>query len=456
MIARPAQAPGDPAPERGPTGRGRTFGRDVALLALVRLAATAAGFLTSVLAARVLGPAALGAGAVGLTLATIAALLANGGLNISSIYFLGRRPEERRLITHRSFTLGLCATALAALLVLLAAPVVSPTLFGTGHADLLLATALVAAGIVSFELSGSLLLGLDRRTAYLRTQVIEGVGSLFLVAGVFFVVTATPAGYLVGAALAALLAAGFATVVAQRTVGGRMAAFDVGFARESLALGLRGQVGNVLQQLNLRLDLLLVPLFVDLRAAGVYLIAVRMSEVVSQIASASSAYLFPAVSRRDAGDTALTERTVRITLIVVMASGLVIALLAPLLLEVFFGPDYAAGAGALRITMVAMIPLSLNRLMAGDLKGRGRAGLVSISAGCALVATVAFDLLLIPPFGIEGASLASLIAYSIGACVLLAAYRRVTGSSLRLLVPTVADARLLVAASLGVVRRTRS
>jgi O-antigen/teichoic acid export membrane protein len=177
-----------------------------------------------------------------------------------------------------------------------------------------------------------------------------------------------------------------------------------------------------------------------------------MSEVVSQIASAASAYLFPAVSRLDVGHTGLTERTVRITLIVVMASGLVIALLAPLLLEVFFGPDYAAGAGALRITMVAMIPLSLNRLMAGDMKGRGRAGLVSVSVGCALVATVAFDLLLIPPLGIEGASLASLIAYSTGAGVLLAAYRRVTGSSLRLLVPTVADARLLVAASLRVLR----
>ena len=439
-----------------PPPSGRTFGRDIALLALVRLAATAAGFLTSVLAARVLGPTALGAAAVGLTFATIAALLSNGGLNISSIYFLGRRPAERRLITHWSFTLGLCATALAVGLVLLAAPVLAPSVFGAGHADLALAAALVAAGIVSFELSGSLLLGLERRTAYLISQVIEGIGSLLLVTLMFVGVAATSAGYLLGAALAALLAAAFATVIAQQTVGGRLVAFNGRFARESLALGLRGQIGNVLQILNLRLDLLLVPLFVDLRAAGIYLIAVRMSEVVSQIASAASAYLFPAVSRLDVGHTGLTERTVRITLLVVLASGLVIALLAPLLLEVFFGHDYAAGAGALRITMLAMIPLALNRLMAGDMKGRGRAGLVSVSAGCALVTTVAFDLLLIPQFGIEGASAASLIAYSTGAAVLLVAYRRVTGSPLRLLVPTVADARLLATASLSVLRRPRA
>lgn len=443
-------------PAGAPGSTSRTFGRDVALLTVVRLAATAAGFLTSVLAARALGPTALGAAAVGLTLATIAAVLANGGLNISTIFFLGRRPAERRLIVGRSFTLGLFTTGLAAGLVLLAAPMLSPAVFGAGHADLLAATAIVASGIVSFELTGSLLLGLDRRSAYLAAQVIEGIGSLFLVAIVFIGVAATPAGYLVGGASAALLAAVFATVIAQRTVGGRLLAFDAGFARESLALGLRGQVGNVLQQLNLRLDLLLVPLFVDLGAAGVYLIAVRMSEVVSQIASAAAAYLFPAVSRHDPGNTELTERTVRITLLVVAASGLVIGLLAPILLQVFFGRDYTSGAGALRITMLAMIPLSLNRLMAGDIKGRGRPGLVSVAAGCALVATVVFDLLLIPPFGIEGASVASLAAYSIGAGVLLTAYRRVTGSPLRRLVPTLGDARRLVTASLGLLRRVRA
>ena len=432
----------------------RTFGRDIALLTIVRLAATAAGFLTSVVAARVLGPTALGAGAVGLTFGTIAALLANGGLNISSIYFLGRRPDERTATTHRSFTLGLCATALAAALVIIAAPLLSPTVFGPGHTDLVLATALVAAGIVSFGLNGSLLLGLDRRIAYLGTQVIEGIGSFFLVVLVFAGGGATSAGYLLGAALAALLATAFATVVAHRTVGGRPLAFDARFARESLALGLRGQVGNVLQFLNLRLDMLLVPLFVDLRAAGVYLIAVRMSEVVAQIASAASAYLFPAVSRgasaRPASRNGPSGSPWSWSSRAASSSAS-----SPRCSSRRSSDPIMRRAGALRITMLAMVPLSLSRLMASDMKGRGRAGLVSVSAGCALAATIVFDLLLIPSFGIEGASVASLIAYSAGACVLLVAYRRVTGSSLRPLVPTVTDARLLATASLRVLRRGR-
>ncbi len=407
MTGRSAGAPG--------------LGRDIVLLVGVRFAAVGAGFLTSILAARVLGPAPLGAAGLGMTAGAIAALLANGGLNIASIYFLGRRPDDRRRITSWCFTLGLIAVAIAALLILLVGRWVAPDALGNGHGDLLVASASLAASVVAFELSGSLLLGHDRRSAYLVTQGIEGLGSLALVAAVFMLGLATAAGYVLGSALAALLASVFAMVVTGRLIGGLRLALDLSFAREALGLGLRGQVGNVIQMLNLRLDLLLVPLFVDLRAAGIYLIAVRMSEVISQVASAAAAYLFPAVARLDERQTALTERMIRATLIVVVAGGLVIGVFAPVLLELFFGSAYAEGSTALRITLVAMIPLSVQRLMASDLKGRGRAGLVSVSAGFALVATVACDVILIPPFGIAGASLASVLAYSTGAAAMLVA-----------------------------------
>jgi Na+-driven multidrug efflux pump len=95
--------------------------------------------------------------------------------------------------------------------------------------------------------------------------------------------------------------------------------------------------------------------------------------------------------------------------------------------------------------MLAMIPLAITRLLAGDMKGRGRPGLVSLSAGTALIATVVLDLTLIPRFGIEGAALASFLAYSVGAIVIVLAYRRTTGASVREFVPRLDDVRWLVA-----------
>ena len=442
MAPSPTRLAGDPPKDR-------RFGQDVVVLVFVRFGAVAAGFLTSVLAARVLGATDLGAAGVALTVGSIAALIANGGLNIASTYYIGRRPLERQAITHRSITMGAAAAVLAAVLTLIAGSVLSARLFGVEDGPLVVATAVMAAGVVGYEIGGAIVLGLDRRMSYVVIQVLEGIGSFVATAIILLLVSATAAGMVLAAGIAYLASAVFAVVAAQRMVGGRILAFDLAYAREALALGLRGQIGNVLQFLNLRLDLILVPLFLDLHSAGIYLVAVRMSEVVTQIASSAAALLFPAVSRSDPTLTELTERTMRATLLVVVALGLVIALLAVPLLGIFFGQEFTAGSSALRITMIAMVPLTISRLLSGDMKGRGRAGLVSISAAAALGMTVVGDLVLIPAFGIEGAAVASCIAYSTGALTLLVAFQRVTGASLREFVPTPRDARALISMGLA-------
>jgi O-antigen/teichoic acid export membrane protein len=209
---------------------------------------------------------------------------------------------------------------------------------------------------------------------------------------------------------------------------------------EALAMGARGQVGNILQFLNLRLDLLLVPALLNLASAGVYLIAIRVSEVVTQVASSAATFLFAHVAAQaDRRATWVTERTVRLSLLFVVVSGVPLALLAEPILAVFFGADFVAGTTAVRITLLAMLPLSVVRILAGDLKGRGRPGLVSLAALVALGVTVVGDLVLIPPFGIAGAALASLCSYSLSAAMLIVAYRRVTGAPIGEFVPRTSD-----------------
>ena len=55
----------------------------------------------------------------------------------------------------------------------------------------------------------------------------------------------------------------------------------------------------------------------------------------------------------------------------------------------------------------------------GYLYGRGRPGLNSLGLGLGLVATVALDLALIPPYGALGAAVASSVAYLLGDAVLV-------------------------------------
>ena len=410
------------------------------LLTGARLTSVLAGFLTSVIGAHLIGASGLGIAGAALTAATIAALITNGGLNIATVYFLGQRPNQAGQIVGWVTLVGTVASLLAALVVAAAGLVFGQSFFKTQSVSLIVVTAALAAGLLAFELSGGVLLGLHRRMGYIGTQMIEALSSLALTVVILVALDRSATGYLAAAAGGYWLGIAGAAILARTHLGHVSISLDRRFTIEALRMGIRGQAGNILQFLNLRLDLLLVPALLNFASAGVYLVAVRISEVVTQVASSASAFLFPHVASQ-IGDqsTELTERTTRLTALFVVGTGIVLGALATPILAAFFGPEFERGAWTVRITLLAMLPLSVVRVLAGDLKGRGRPGLVSAAALVALVVTVVLDLTLIPPLGIAGAALASLLSYTTSAVALLIAYRAVTRTSLARLVPGPSD-----------------
>jgi stage V sporulation protein B len=435
---------------------GRSFGIEAALLAAARFVSVAALFGVHVLAARLLGPEALGAAAAGQTVGIIAALVANGGLNIAAIYLLRRSPAERDVIVPRIAGLGAAASALAVVLVLVVGPVALAWAAGAVDVSLVAAAGALGATMIAFEVSGAVLLGIGSARGYTLMEVVRGVGTLIAVAALLAGPWATDAGFVVGLALGYAIAAALGVTITGRRGAPLAPRFDGTFARDALAFGIRGQVGNVLQFLGVRLDLLLVPALLDLRAAGIYVVAVRTSDVVGQVATAVASLVFPSVAGQDdVRATRFTESVTRMTLVAVAIPALVIGLAAEPILRVLFGDVYGAGTTTLVILLVAMVPLSLTRVLAADLKGRGRPGLVSWASAGSAVATVLLDLALVPTLGLAGAAVASVLAYTIGAVTILALYRTATGAELGALVPGPADVRRLVAFGTDLARRRR-
>jgi O-antigen/teichoic acid export membrane protein len=310
--------------------------------------------------------------------------------------------------------------------------------------------------MIAFEVAGAILLGLGHTASFTRMELLRGIGSLAAVAALLLGPWASASGFVVGLGLGYAMAAALGLVATQRAGMPIAPRFDAAFSRRALGFGVRGQVGNVLQFLGVRLDLLIVPALVDLRAAGIYVVAVRTADVVGQVATAVSALVFPRVAGHDdARSTIFTERATRITLVAVALPALVIAIGAEPILRLLFGAVYAEGTDALIILLVGMVPLSLTRLIAADLKGRGRPGLVSWASLLSAVATVVLDLALVPVLGIVGAAVASLIAYGAGAVAILVLYRSVTGANLSALVPTLADVRDLIQSGAALARAAR-
>jgi stage V sporulation protein B len=421
----------------------RPFAVSVAILAGVRVIGVVAGFAVSVLGARLLDLGEFGAAGVAITLGTVAALICNGGVNISAIYFSGRDPRRSQVLSTTT-TIAIGGAILAAAIVMVAGLAVGGALGLTGRFDLFAVAALVAIGVIGFEYGGAVLLAVGRRRAFTLNELSRSLVALLATAALL-AIWQRDLPFVAAAGIAYVAAAVAAFVVAARGAAPVAPGWDGEVARRSLAMGLRGQLSNVLQFINLRLDVLLMPAFLQLPAVGLYIVAVRVAEVLAQAAGAAGSLIFPAVSsQEDPGSTDLTGRAVRVSLVVVIVAAAIMIVVADPFLVVAFGSNYGPAATSLRILAVAMIPLSLMRVLAGDLKGRGRAGLVSWAMAGAVVATAVLDVILIPLLGIEGAALASLAAYSIGAALLVVAFRRVTGAPIQALVPAPADAASLV------------
>lgn len=129
----------------------------VALLTLVRIGSVGAGFLASVIGAHLIGAEGLGVVGAATTLATIAALAANGGINIAAVYFLGQRPLQAREIVGWVATMGVGASILAAGVAIGLGTLLGSRIFGEIGVGVVGATAALAAGILAFELGLSLI-----------------------------------------------------------------------------------------------------------------------------------------------------------------------------------------------------------------------------------------------------------------------------------------------------------
>ena len=425
-----------------PTQPAGAFGRDVASLTAVRLGGVGAAFLASAVAARLLGPAELGIGGVALALATAAALVANGGVSMSTIYLLGRADDRDRVAS------GLAGLTLLTVAQATVGAALVVALFGavSGWRDvgwIGAAAGLAGGAAIAAEIVGAQLLGVGRTGSYRFSEALRPAVTLVATIGLL-VLSATATAYVLAVAVGFAAAAAVALRSSAEGGGWRRPTVDRAVWRDALGFGLRGQVGNVLGFLTLRLDLVIVGVLLGPTAAGLYFVAARVSEVVTQLANSTASLLFPIVAAADESSTAaFTALAVRRVTAAVAVSASILGVASIPLLPLVFGPEFGPALPSLGLLLVAAIPLAIARILAGDLKGRGRPGLVSAAASLGLAILVAGDFLLLPVLGIEGAAAVSILAYGANAVALAFAWRRATGAPVRDLLLAPADLRAI-------------
>jgi O-antigen/teichoic acid export membrane protein len=198
--------------------------------------------------------------------------------------------------------------------------------------------------------------------------------------------------------------------------------------KEQVRFGVQGQVGNLLQLLNYRLDSFLVLAFVNTTGVGLYAVGVAVSESVWFVANAVAVVLLPLLTRAEAEDAArLTPVVCRNTLLVSLGAAAGVGILSPLLVKAIFGGEFGPSVTAVYWLLPGTVALAGTKIVASYIFSQGKPLINSYVTLITLAATVLFDLALIPPFGVAGAAAASSVAYSLSLVLSLAVYSRMSG-----------------------------
>jgi O-antigen/teichoic acid export membrane protein len=233
--------------------------------------------------------------------------------------------------------------------------------------------------------------------------------------------------------------------------------YDGRLFRTLTSYGVRVQLNNIFQNLNYRLDVIILQFFRPLSDVGYYVVAQIIAELVTVLAGSFQSSIIPLVAGSEG------ESRDRTTILAIRHHGILAATGCVLnagfgtaLILVGYGSAYRPAIVPMLILLPGIWWLGTGSVVTSDLRARDRPGLASAVSGAAVLVTVGLDLALIPPLGIIGAAIASVVAYTVQGILSLVALSRVTGLPVRtLVVPERSDFAAYPAGARTLARRLR-
>lgn len=390
------------------------------------LTSAVAGFVLSVVLARMLGPAGSGIVFQLISVFMITGAVAKLGFDTTAVWLLPRLSAGSRGDVRRATGMllwgSLIGGAVAGVVLLALAPVI-----GGDSGDLVVLIRASAVFMPLFTLS-TVALAVTRGLGGVRDYVLIGsiglpVGRLIAIAAALAVsATAIVAG---GAWLAVLiLATVFALLAVVRVTGPFKSAGGAPTLRGVLmrritAFSAPRTLSSGIEQSLTWLDVLLVGLLAGPAAAGVYGVVSRLVQSGTIPSTSMRIVVAPQFSRmlHEERGRELDELYTRTAQWIVLFSMPIYVLLSilgePIL--VVFGPGFTAGATALAVMCIGAVVSACTGNVQSLLLMSGRSGWAAINKIIVLAVIVGLLVLLVPPYGIVGAAIASTAAVSLDA-----------------------------------------
>jgi O-antigen/teichoic acid export membrane protein len=384
----------------------------------------AGGLAINIVIGAVFGAAGLGVFGQVMAIFVIAGHVSAAGLHNATFRSIALAPEAAAGILTSGLAAALPFAFGTALLALLCAPAIGRVLDSP-----LTATAILwmAPGLLFFGLNKIGLAALNGLSLMQRHAAGQMLRYLVITGTVAAIAASDDSPERLGAAfslaeIAVSLYLMAATLPLRQRHGER--GFSPRRAAGMLQFGLRSFGASLMADINLRVDTLMLGLFLGDREVGIYAFAAMLVEGLGNVALVLRNLVNPRLTRLlAAGDEAAIRRLVTRVQIVAWPFLAMVFIAAWQLYPsavrlVNGGGDLEQGLAALLILIAMMAPYLTYSTFEEVLMLAGHAGTQSMFQLTVTLANVVLNLLLIPPLGIEGAAIATGLA-SLCACLLL-------------------------------------
>ena len=187
---------------------------------------------------------------------------------------------------------------------------------------------------------------------------------------------------------------------------------NIGLIRPFFDYAIKGYLTNISNFLNKRIDIWFVESFHGVAKLGVYGLAGSLINFMLSSLQPLNQVIMPYMTQMDEkeGNQMLLIYS-RLVFLLAVTMALGVFLLAPWLVPFLFGKDFMGAVLPVRILLVGFVLLSIRTTFGSYAYARNHLNYLVNANLLALGVTIVLDILLIPKFGIVGASIASVCAY---------------------------------------------
>jgi len=412
----------------------RKFAFDVGWVLVSSVATLAIGFLLRIVLARWLGAADLGLYTMIITIQAIAVLVASVGIPAAVIKYVAEY-KDRGDKLFQTTSIAFISSIIFGLVVGILIYTLSGILAGLFHMPELARLLKILAFTFPFASILETLLGLFNGLRQMKTyayiMVLQSfLMALFIVAFVWFGFGVQGAVW--GIVLSVLGGCIFGLYRSRKFLHLTLHGLLQG-AKRLVSFGSQVFVANAFGLILAYTDILLIGYFLAAEDVGYYSVAVSVSTFFLLVPQAIQRITYPATSEYWSQNdhqalSRMIDKSMKYSACILLPLGLGVGFFAQDLVVGIFGQEFRDAAWPLCVLLIARVITGSTSVPVGlSFSGVGRPDIPLKISGIAAAANVGLNVLLIPPWGILGAAIATTVSLLLGVIIFLALMPRILG-----------------------------